>query len=320
LSDWGKFDSLIKTLPKEDQIWFAGNTAKVFDRSVTSQYELVVNPSSGDAFIQSLARVCGILRISGAQVDSTCGYHVHVNASEFNSLAIRNILWIWNTYKDSMAGVLFEAQRLNNSFCKDTTAWLQSTLPILGEIQHPKVLRAALTYIMAHGARFFGTITGSNVASSHQNSGSLNDRKIGELIPGCTDTYGELTPARSLTPVVCWIKDNEIKNISELINRRFDLARNHYNPVRYSTLNLASLFYRGSLEFRVKEGTLDREDILMWPLFCGWLAHTAANQSWTWVKKTTEFCNFRDFMEYTFPNKTRLFPESVTKWAVKKLG
>lgn len=319
LSQWGGFDKYISKLLHADQIWFSKHTAKVFDRSITSSYELVVSPSSKDEYLRSATQVYNSLINAGAVVDNTCGYHVHVNASEFNSIAIRNILWLWAKYRNEMAGKLFDAERLNGAYCKDTAGWLHNTLPVLAEIKNPKVLRAAILYIMAHGARFFGTCTGSAIAAGHQKLESLNDGAIGELIPGCVNAYGELTPARSLAPVVKWIKDNNATDVSKLINRRFDLARNHYNPVRYSSVNIASLWYRGSLEFRIKEGTLDKEDFLMWPLFVGWLTHIAGNQSWSWVRKTTEYYNLKEFVKYQFADGTRLFPIAVAEWVGRKL-
>jgi hypothetical protein len=44
---------------------------------------------------------------------------------------------------------------------------------------------------------------------------------------------------------------------------------------RYWGLNLHSWFHRGTVEFRMHEGTLAQQELLCWPLFCGWFIHTA---------------------------------------------
>jgi hypothetical protein len=44
---------------------------------------------------------------------------------------------------------------------------------------------------------------------------------------------------------------------------------------RYSAMNLHSHFFRGSVEFRLKEGTVDFEEIVFWAMFCGWVVESA---------------------------------------------
>src|SRR5579859_167856 len=44
----------------------------------------------------------------------------------------------------------------------------------------------------------------------------------------------------------------------------------YMNRARRWALNLHSWMMRGTLEFRLKEGTLDPGDLIMWPLWCAW--------------------------------------------------
>jgi hypothetical protein len=69
---------------------------------------------------------------------------------------------------------------------------------------------------------------------------------------------------------------------------------------RYSSMNVHSHFFRGTIEFRLKEGTLDPTEIIFWPLFCGWFVEMATrlrddevmaiNSLSDWVKLMREKC------------------------------
>jgi hypothetical protein len=47
--------------------------------------------------------------------------------------------------------------------------------------------------------------------------------------------------------------------------------------IRYCDLNLHSWYYRGTLEFRLKEGTVTSKEIVGWPLLCLWLVEAVGN-------------------------------------------
>ncbi len=55
-------------------------------------------------------------------------------------------------------------------------------------------------------------------------------------------------------------------------NRRAFGFERHNNP-RYSGMNIHALYHMGTLEWRMKEGTIDPIESMGWPLFCGWFTH-----------------------------------------------
>lgn len=48
---------------------------------------------------------------------------------------------------------------------------------------------------------------------------------------------------------------------------------------RYGAMNMHSHFYRGTVEFRLKEGTLEASEMIFWPLFCGWFVESCLHCS-----------------------------------------
>lgn len=67
-------------------------------------------------------------------------------------------------------------------------------------------------------------------------------------------------------------------------------AKKYMNDARRWALNFHSYMMRGTLEFRLKEGTADPETILYWPIFCGYLIEALANTEpkalYSWMKDT----------------------------------
>ncbi|MCL0034360.1 amidoligase family protein [Dehalococcoidia bacterium] len=57
------------------------------------------------------------------------------------------------------------------------------------------------------------------------------------------------------------------------------LFANKYNPTRYRGLNLHSYNYRGTIEFRYFDGTLNPADVRAWVTLCLRLVHKSLNKT-----------------------------------------
>jgi hypothetical protein len=57
-------------------------------------------------------------------------------------------------------------------------------------------------------------------------------------------------------------------------NRRAFGYEREDNP-RYAGLNIHAYYTLGTIEWRMKEGTLNTDVCRLWPLFCGWFTHIA---------------------------------------------
>lgn len=62
-------------------------------------------------------------------------------------------------------------------------------------------------------------------------------------------------------------------------NKVVDRYGGELSGVRYYALNVHSWMHRGTLEWRMHEGTLNGVDMLMWPLFCGWFVEVVGGMS-----------------------------------------
>jgi hypothetical protein len=63
---------------------------------------------------------------------------------------------------------------------------------------------------------------------------------------------------------------------------------------RYLNLNLHSWFYRGTVEYRLAAGTVDINDIRMWPIFCLWLTEIASRTS---LKIVLQYMKYPDIIQ-----------------------
>ncbi len=87
-------------------------------------------------------------------------------------------------------------------------------------------------------------------------------------------------------------QNTEIAEV-RLINRNIKeaKARKYFNQARRQALNFHSYMMRGTLEFRLHEGTTNPESLLMWPLWCGWFVQKMLSSEFSdkevsyWVAK-----------------------------------
>jgi hypothetical protein len=69
--------------------------------------------------------------------------------------------------------------------------------------------------------------------------------------------------------------------------------------IRYCDLNVHSWFFRGTVEIRVKEGTVMPKEIVGWPLFCLWLIEAVSKTDGRGLPKTG--AEFGDWFEKRTP-------------------
>jgi hypothetical protein len=78
--------------------------------------ELVSPPLSGEAGLDSVRQACSVLRGLGAQVDSSCGLHVHHEARDLGALGIARVARLWQRH-NHLTQWLIAPSRRNNSYC-----------------------------------------------------------------------------------------------------------------------------------------------------------------------------------------------------------
>lgn len=162
-----------------------------------------------------LQEVVRVLRHAGAVVNSSCGMHVHVDASKHTPQSLKNALSIMYSKED----ILFKALQVNSSrvsqYCQ--------------KVREPMLKEA---------------------------------RKLS------SDETKNLTALESI-----WYEGN----ISD---------REHYNWTRYYALNLHSVFYRGTVEWRCFNSTLHAGKVAAYVNLCLAMSAQAINQRSTVMRKT----------------------------------
>jgi hypothetical protein len=91
-------------------------------------------------------------------------------------------------------------------------------------------------------------------------------------------------------------------------------ARNSPVRSRYWGLNLHSWFFRGTVEFRMFQGTTAVDDLVCWPLLCGWIVHAA-----TIVPDATALGvkGLGDFLNLTHQGR-RIVPKFLSDYATRR--
>ena len=183
--------------------------------SASDLYKVEMNsPKLEYSEMGKLQEVVRTLRHAGATVNSSCGMHVHVDASKHTAQSLKNALSIMYSKED----ILFKALKVNES---RVHRWCQ-------KVDEDKL------------------------------------KKIRKLPSGA-----DMRQMQEL-----WYSDTS------------ESASFHYNKTRYYTLNLHSVFYRGTLEWRCFESTLHAGEVRANITLALAISAQAINQKKTVMRKT----------------------------------
>lgn len=184
------------------------------------QVELV-SPICNYEDIVTIQEIIRKIRAKGATVNSTCGIHIHVNASVHNAKTLRNITNIMASKED----LIYKALQVNvsreNSYCR-----------------------------------------------------KVDQRFLEELNRK---------------------KPKTLQQVSSIWYNGRDGRHEHYHHSRYHCLNLHSVFSKGTIEFRLFNGTLHAGKIKAYIQFCLAISHQALTQKCASRRKT-----ITDNEKYTF--------------------
>jgi hypothetical protein len=110
-----------RSFPRNAIHWKNGGVSWswVHDGSITAGgEEMVVNPMVGDIYVGGMARLTEALLMNGAEVDTTCGLHVHVGAREDIGMGqLKNIFLGYLKIQDDVYR-LVAPERKGNRFCR----------------------------------------------------------------------------------------------------------------------------------------------------------------------------------------------------------
>ena len=263
--------------------WRPGNFSfrVVHDGSVRpSGNEMVTSPIGGDKFMASVFELGAKLVEHGSTVNDTCGLHVHVNASDLSYWDIRRLLLMYRVLEGEIYQYLVSPVRAGNRYCRmfDTE-------------------RKSLMDLGLPGLKTTGDI-----------------KKW---------LYQFLYKVKPLGDAPKEIKNDQLRNMAAASATEFGagtlmgIKRDKYGgghtaasrEARYFGLNLHSWLHRGTVEFRMHEGTVEVQELLCWPLWCGWLVELATKLT------DRDVAKLQSLLDFTQAH----MPKFVGTWALNKI-
>jgi hypothetical protein len=212
----------------------------VHDGSITAGgQELVVMPMAGDHLVMCVDYFAKQFRTTQCAVDNSCGYHVHVGAAEFGGYELRRLLLLYHRFEDLFYSLVEDGRDKNKMVRGEAKCYCKR---------------------LKWGAKWYEALM------TLTRPGEIRGFIIKSLYP------------HAVQPQLV----TQVKKGMEVIKRtrvKIDMRtiRKHkYEQCRYYGLNLHTWFERGTAEYRHHEGTIDRDTILNWALFCGWFTELAS--------------------------------------------
>ena len=99
-----------------DVVYHWGLDAKR-DGSVPNGVEITTPPAMGDDFVSMIKALGRAFDQDHARVDSTCGFHVHVDARDVDLAKMRRLIRVW-AHIEKMAYLVQPPSRRNNTYCR----------------------------------------------------------------------------------------------------------------------------------------------------------------------------------------------------------
>lgn len=87
-------------------------------------FELVSPILEGDQALEQVRTVCHVLTSLNAQVNSSCGLHVHHDARDMDLFSWKKLLGLYVNYESALDALMPESRRGNqNYYCRSTRLW-----------------------------------------------------------------------------------------------------------------------------------------------------------------------------------------------------
>lgn len=216
-------------------------------------WEINTAPARGEAFAENLRAICDLLDAGGAKIDRRCGLHVHVNVGGIPG-ATRNL-----TEREGLIGW----RRLLNV----ALLWARVEKSILGMVADSRLTNDYCQPLEGHFV---------NIVARHARDRGI-DCPTGDAVAACyaAEQFTE-EDARTVieTGLYGYVGSGARTSKAPGVKHAF-----WKNSCRTGALNLHSVFFHGTVEFRVHHGSLNYDKILNWSGLVAGLVHFAVTHS-----------------------------------------
>jgi hypothetical protein len=232
----------------------------VHDGTCPSGYEVVAGPFVGVEVLRYINSIAYLNNITESTFDYTCGLHIHVDMHRENVLALRNLTLLWWQLEEEIIRQFVPLKRRNsNGFTR--YAWPFRTV--------------------------YSPADADVLASIDSNDRRAVERALYEWVYGYPAlTNADLPPK----PAIRGVGFNQ--NDKRAQNNPWASAANGPGNARYSALNLASWWWRGTVEFRLFQACGDYANLLRRALLCGWLCEIACRLTLSQITQLSSLHRF----------------------------
>lgn len=251
-----------------------------------SGQEMVLEPLRGDAFLRAMFELAGKLATSGASVNDTCAYHVHVGASDLSFWELRRLLRVYLQIEQEIYDYLILPHRRDvprvTHYCQMLT-------------KHHEECERCDRYDNQYPRQRRSLMLLGNVVAQMDQAKTTTDLKavVARMLYNINVPKGRIPHQTYVRP------------FEELQTRK----GGKYEWCRYVGLNLHAWMYRGTIEFRMKEGVTELSELTNWPLWCGWFVQATQVMR---EKESREPWGLSDFTR-------RFMPGFVSEWVDGKI-
>lgn len=243
IADW-------KSLPIRDTKTIPGITySNSHDWSVKpSETEMVLAPLRGDAIPRGMLALSQAATAAKCVFNESCALHVHVGGKDLSYWEIRRLLEVYQRVEPEIYSKLIAPHRSklpSIHYCQ------RMTVP-----HHSTDCDRCKRYDQQYPGNRYNPEPLGQVLARMRLARSTEDLKICLL----RMLYGVENPS----------------NIPTLVSTK---KGGHWEFCRYYGLNLHSWLHRHTVEWRMKEATVDPMEMVMWPLWCGWMVHAVTRMS-----------------------------------------
>ena len=233
--------NLAKGKKLRDALYKWGDSV-VSDGSIGGQpraFEINCMPSGGDKFIDHIRELTDGLAMFGASPDSSCGLHVHIDASDLEVYDLNRVIQLYAKVERALFD-LCHPSRLNNHYSVPCRKFY-----LEGGLTHkPAEFRQRLVSRL-----YFNDQPILTPESIKQKAASYW---------GSDYTRGDAKRRKELEKI----------HINQVVVALKKEKQHKYRNVRYKALNLHSYWLRKTIEFRHHEGTVDFDAITGWAMVC----------------------------------------------------
>jgi hypothetical protein len=252
--------------------------------------ELVVKNLVGDSLISILTKIRADLG-DKLEVNESCGFHVHVYALDYQAWDIRRFLKVYEHVEADIFNYLIAPERLTGDNIKYCAPLTRVRNGYAGE----KICNSA------------PRIKDPLIETLFSASNSMELRKLvyDWIHAGKLSMFEKEAEAVARKAAFATVKEEIYPGARAKGYKWTQTKSQSYSTERYGAVNFVSWLYRGTIEWRMHEGTTDLTTMIMWSLFCGWFTDII----WKMTDRQAELVkSLEDFIE--LPQ----FPSSVRKW------